>query len=219
MSYTAGFKNVRWIVLGDTVGYGADPNACFEWVSKQAHLKLMGNHEKAVVDFKLRDWFNPDARAAIEWTASVLDADWLKAIPGLPYLKIEADVIYTHSSPDDPDQFRYLLSFEDAEPSFRAFKEPLCFFGHTHIPSSFCEQTRRMEHLRPGVMHLDADRRYLINPGSVGQPRDSDKRLCFGVYDPGAATFEIVRLNYDNQKAAKKIRKAGLPGVFVDRLL
>lgn len=219
MEYAARFKSFRWVVLGDTVGYGADPNACFEWVSEQARLSLMGNHEKAVVDFKLRDWFNPDARAAIEWTAGVLDADWLRAIPELPYVRIEEDVVYTHSSPDDPEQFRYLLNFEDALPSFRAFKSKLCFFGHTHIPSSFCEQTRRVEPLRPGVMHLDSGRRYLINPGSVGQPRDADKRLSFGVHDPAAETFEIVRLNYDNQKAAKKIRKAGLPGVFAGRLL
>lgn len=206
-------------VLGDSVGYGANPNECLEWVLEKAPVALMGNHEKAVVDPGLREGFNPDARTAIEWTAEVLKAEARKKILGLRYLHITSQATLAHGSPDHPEEFRYLFSFGDARPSFRAFETPVCFVGHTHIPSVFIESRESAAYLTPGRYALDRRERYLLNPGSVGQPRDRDPRLAFGIFDDSDWTFELIRLKYDNEKAATKIRKAGLPAFLADRLL
>ncbi|MCM8776623.1 MAG: metallophosphatase family protein [Candidatus Omnitrophica bacterium] len=209
----------RWVVLGDTVGYGADPNACFEWVLKNAGVHLMGNHDQAVIDPALRDWFNDDAREAIVWTQKVLIPSYQEEIRYLPYLRIEKKATYAHASPDRPKDFRYLLDWTEAESSFRAFENSVCFIGHTHVPCCFYQNKRRVEHLGPGILRLEEGERYILNPGSVGQPRDRDPRLAFGIYDEEKETFEIIRLPYDNEKAARKIRQAGLPHYLAERLL
>lgn len=206
-------------VLGDSIGYGADPNECFEWVSGKAGVTLLGNHELAVVDPGLRDWFNPEARAAIEWTAGVLDVKHQAKIKELNYLHIASWATAAHGSPDEPEEFRYLFSFADARASFPAFQTPVCFVGHTHIPSTFVESTHSAVYLRPGPYELAQNERYILNPGSVGQPRDRDPRLSFGIFDDKEWTFEVVRLEYDNRKAAEKIWAAGLPRYLGERLL
>jgi len=107
----------------------------------------------------------------------------------------------------------------DAVPSFREMETPVCFVGHTHVPGCFCEMARSAERLEPGMTEIAAGTKYILNPGSVGQPRDGDPRTAFGIYDDEKRTFELVRLDYDNEKAAQKIRKAGLPAYLADRLL
>ena len=206
-------------VLGDTLGYGANPNECFEWMLENADVCLMGNHEKAVIDPKLREDFNPDACTAVEWTAEVLKPELQLKIQKLPYLHITSSSTLAHGSPDEPQTFRYLFNFEEARPSFQAFQTPLCFVGHTHLPSQFIESEASARRLFPGTSILKKEQRYILNPGSVGQPRDSDPRLAFGIFDDEDWKFEMVRLKYDHQKAAAKIRKAGLPPYLADRLL
>ncbi|MDP3919870.1 MAG: metallophosphoesterase family protein [Candidatus Omnitrophota bacterium] len=209
----------QFIVLGDTVGYGANPNECFEWAVTKADVCLIGNHEKAVVDETLRLRFNEHARDAIVWTAKQMDSKAEDKIRDLPY-RIDRDgVTFVHGSPDRPESFRYLFGYEEAESSFRHFDQHVCFVGHTHIPCCFFQGRRSAEHLKPGVVQLNADDRYILNPGSVGQPRDQDSRSAYGIYDDEVRTFELVRLEYENKKAAKKIRAAGLPGFLADRLL
>lgn len=209
----------QFAVLGDTVGYGANPNECLEWVLRHAAFHLMGNHEKAVVDPTLREWFNPAARDAIVWTAEVMAQTLKREIPALPYVRLESEMTFAHGSPDEPENFRYLMSVSDARPSFKKLEHSLCFVGHTHIPSCFCEAAQSAEYLKPGILRLASGERYILNPGSVGQPRDRDPRLSFGIFDSRERTFEIIRLPYENEKAALKIRRAGLPGVLADRLL
>ncbi len=209
----------KFAVLGDTVGYGANPNECLEWALEFADICLMGNHEQAVFDPAVRDWFNPEARAAIEWTAKELDQNLIDRLHSLPFAKLSAAAAFAHGSPDEPEKFRYLLGGRDAAPSFNAFKAKVCFVGHTHVPSCFCEKSGEASYLMPGVIQLKKGERYILNPGSVGQPRDRDPRLSFGVYDDQRQTFEIVRLVYPKQRAAAKIRKAGLPAWLAERLL
>lgn len=212
-------KICEYFVLGDTIGYGANPNECFAWMIQNAHVMVAGNHEKAMIDSKFLEWFNPEAREAAEWTAGVLNPDFSERIRQLNYLHINLFATMAHGSPDDPQEFRYLFSFEDARKSFRWFETPICFVGHTHIPALFLESAETVQLLRPGLYHLERNERYILNPGSVGQPRDRDPRLAFGIFDDKAWTFEVVRLEYDNQTAAAKIRRAGLPACFADRLL
>jgi len=219
VSHISDKKIGRVVVLGDTVGYGASPNECLEWVLKKAETVLTGNHERAVLDPLIRSWFNAWAREAIEWTENVLDARFKKKINGLPYVRQDSGLFFAHGSPDTPEEFRYLMSYQDAKPSFASFQDHVCFVGHTHVPCCFCEGEKSADQLKPGTLSLKKDERYILNPGSVGQPRDGDSRLAFGIYDDEANTFEIVRLNYDNEKAGLKIRKAGLPVYLADRLM
>ena len=209
----------EYYVLGDTVGYGANPNECLNWVFENASVSLMGNHEKAVLDSDLRDKFNPYAREAIDWTAKELDLKYVKEIPLLPYTKEYRDLTIAHASLHDPEEFPYIFTYEDAESTFDKMKTDICFVGHTHVPCMFCELQRSAENLSPGKFPLQKGSRYILNPGSVGQPRDFDSRLSYGVFDTENYLFEIVRLEYDKQKAATKIRKAGLPAFLADRLL
>ena len=219
VEYAEGQGIRQFAVLGDSIGYGANPNECLDWVLQHASVNLMGNHEKALMDPALRKWFNPLAAQTITWTESVVEKKFAEKIRDFPYLKSSKEITFTHGSPDDPEKFRYLMSFGDASHSFRAFKGWICFVGHTHVPGCFCEHARSATYLKPGVMELSNSERYILNPGSVGQPRDYDPRLSFGIFDDEKKTFEIVRLEYDNQAAAQKIRKAGLPAYLADRLL
>ncbi len=219
LDYLGSQRIDEYWVLGDTIGYGANPNECLGWAFEKAQVHLAGNHERAIVDQKILEWFNGDARTAIEWTAGVLEPELKEKISSLPYLHLTPTSTLAHGSPDEPEEFRYLFSFKDAEPSFRAFKTPVCFVGHTHLPSQFTESSRSAVYLPPGLCRLDRGERYLLNPGSVGQPRDRDPRLGFGIFDEGDWTFETVRLEYDNRTAAEKIRKAGLPIFLAVRLL
>lgn len=205
-------------VLGDTVGYGASPNECFEWVMENASVVLMGNHEQALFDKKLRAWFNPLAAEAIVWTEQHIKKEAVEKARKLAYSKTENGLMFAHGSPDSPESFRYILSYPDALPAFKAMKETICFVGHTHVPGCFCETSQAKTYLNPGTMKIPAGK-VLLNPGSVGQPRDGDSRLSYGVYDDQKKTFEIVRLEYNNGKAAQKIRDAGLPVQLGDRLL
>ena len=206
-------------VLGDTVGYGANPNECFAWAVQNAQVNLTGNHERAIIDPTLLEWFGEDARTAAEWTTRVLSPDLQKKIHDLPYLHITSPATLAHGSPHEPHEFHYLYTMKDARPAFRAFETVLCFVGHTHLPSLFRESSDKVQYLTPGVYELERNEHYILNPGSVGQPRDGDRRLGFGIFDDQAWTFEIVRLEYDNVKASGKIRRAGLPPYLADRLL
>jgi diadenosine tetraphosphatase ApaH/serine/threonine PP2A family protein phosphatase len=209
----------RTAVLGDVIGYGADPNACLEWVFSHAEFVLRGNHEQALFDPVLLSFFNEAARRAVEWTSEVIDNRYRRLLSDLPYVLISSSAIYTHSSPHEPEKFHYLFGANDAEPSWECMDRDAGFFGHTHVPALFCRETAECRALGPGKVKLQSGRRYLLNPGSVGQPRDRDRRLSFGVWDEEDRTFEIVRLAYDARTAARKIRRQGLPEELADRLL
>lgn len=209
----------QFAVLGDTIGYGANPVECLEWALEHAQIILLGNHEKAVYDFQVRAWFNPLALEAIVWTDHLLSDALKRKLPHLPLIFSNEKVSFAHASFHDEEEFPYLWNFQEAEPSLKRMKTPLGFIGHTHVPCCFCLEKKSLEYLKPGVIPLEPQQKYLLNPGSVGQPRDRDPRLSFGIYDDEAYTFEIVRLEYDNLKAAGKIRKAGLPAYLADRLL
>lgn len=206
-------------VLGDFIGYGANPNECFGWVLENARVALMGNHEKVVIEPNFLEWFSPNARRAAEWTTEVLKPEYRERISKLNYLHITSWATSAHGSPDRPEEFRYLFSFRDARPSFSAFKTPICFVGHTHVPSLFIESSASVDYLPPDSYSLKRNERYILNPGSVGQPRDRDPRLAFGIFDDEKWMFQVIRLKYDNQRAADKIRRAGLPTFLADRLL
>ncbi len=219
LEYTQKHQVSEHFCLGDSIGYGANPNECFGWALQNARVHVLGNHEAAVTHEKMRDNFTDAAHKAIDWTAKRLRPELIEKIEDLPYLQREGEIVLAHGTLHDPEEFDYLLESSDAHKSFMAFRETFGFVGHTHIPSFFTEKEQTLGYLKEGVHPLKKGERYLLNPGSIGQPRDRDTRLSFGIFDPEELTFEIVRIPYDNKKAAGKILAEGLPQSLAERLL
>jgi predicted phosphodiesterase len=217
--YIAKHDLTRVVCLGDSIGYGANPNECLQWVFAHAELHVLGNHEAAVIHEKVRLHFNDYARVAIDWTAERLDPGLVCKIKELPFLQISDPMTLAHGTVHSPERFDYMFDLPDAHRSFLAMKARVAFVGHSHIPCFFTEREPACGRLSEGVLKLKDGERYILNPGSIGQPRDRDPRLSLGVFDADELTFEIVRLPYDNKKAAQKIRAEGLPRLLADRLL
>jgi diadenosine tetraphosphatase ApaH/serine/threonine PP2A family protein phosphatase len=205
-------KNIDEVVcLGDTVGYGANPNECLDLVRSVTPHILLGNHDEAAVDPSIAHSFNSHARTAVAWTAKALTDANKEFIKSLPRKFERHEVLFVHASPFEPDEWHYVLTEDDAENNFSRFSNHICFIGHSHEPLVYCDDGWT-EEVVPG-------KRYIINVGSVGQPRDHDPRLSFGIYDTGTGLYENVRAEYDVKTASDKIRSAGLPAVLAERIL
>jgi len=217
----AGLRVDQVLFLGDAVGYNADPEYCLKRVGELAAFCVRGNHDKTVSDPANLDWFNEVAREALVWTRRQLDGRGLALLEALPRgpLAVEERWVLCHGTPADEDQ--YLTQARDAEKAFRFLQDrfpraEVAFFGHTHVPVIVAEKGRALPPperfaLRPGV-------RYLINPGSVGQPRDRVPLASFGVLDTGEGVYEHYRVPYAIEKTQGKILAAGLPRALADRL-
>jgi diadenosine tetraphosphatase ApaH/serine/threonine PP2A family protein phosphatase len=207
------------LCLGDILGYGADPAACLELVGERAQAVVAGNHEHGVSGRLDLRWFNDYARAAVEWTAARLDREhqaWLSALP----LQVEVDdATLVHASPDRPGEWDYLVTAEDGFDAFDAFGTRLCFVGHSHRPAEWSLGSAGPEY-RPGAVQIPlvSGRRYIVNVGSVGQPRDRDPRAAYAVWDLPARRVVLRRVPYDVTAARQKILAAGLPRMLGDRL-
>jgi predicted phosphodiesterase len=207
------------IVLGDIVGYGADPEAVVGRVVERGALAIAGNHDLAAVGSFDLAWFNDAAAAALRWTVEALSEEARAFLAGLAPTRPYDGGLLVHGSVRDPVA-EYLLSADDARASFEAADFPTCLFGHTHLPTVFvCDPSGRVR----GRVLADGDAvdlappdRFLLNPGSVGQPRDGDPRASFLVLDDGRAVLR--RVPYPVERAAEKIRAAGLPARLADRL-
>jgi diadenosine tetraphosphatase ApaH/serine/threonine PP2A family protein phosphatase len=211
------------LCLGDLVGYGADPVPCVERVGEQASAMVAGNHEHGALGLLDLRWFNPWARAAALWTGEQLDAPHRDYLSGLPLVGAVDDATLVHASPRNPEEWDYLVSAEDGLQVFGDFSTRLCFVGHSHLAGVWSmgsggpDHAGRLEAPEARVP-LEDGRRYLINVGSVGQPRDRDPRACYAIWDPEARSVAIRRVPYDHAAAARKILAAGLPRALADRL-
>ncbi len=212
------------LVLGDLVGYGASPNEIIDTVRNLAgkfHV-IRGNHDKVVAEIEDGTNFNQAAYAAAKWTTENLSPDNLQYVKDLPMgpLGVEEDVVICHGSPLDEDL--YVFSDYDAYEIFAGHPAQLTFFGHTHIPSLFALHEKGIDVAllkgERGTIDIEEGKRYLINPGSVGQPRDRDPRAAFMTYDSEARQVTWRRVSYPVEKAQEKIVAAGLPQVLSDRL-
>jgi diadenosine tetraphosphatase ApaH/serine/threonine PP2A family protein phosphatase len=201
------------------VGYGADPVACVEKLVERDARFVAGNHEYGVTDRLDPGWFNPYARAAALWTASRLHDEHRAFLLELPLsLEIEGATL-VHASPKNPEAWEYLTTAEEGFEAFSAFRTPLCFVGHSHCPGvwSLGPSGGAFEP-GPREVRLRSGRRYIVNVGSVGQPRDRDPRACYAVWDRDAGRITFHRVAYDVAAAREKILKAGLPRYLGDRL-
>jgi len=218
----------RYLCLGDTVGYGADPVACLSKLEKLGAVSVAGNHEWGVIGKLETRWFNEAARAAIAWTRDQLGFTELDALRRLPLTTVEGPCTLAHAMLKQPERFEYLVEAGQAMDSLRASGTLFCLAGHTH-QSVLIEYDRaakqlgrmlnRSEELAEVSFEDDAQRwRYLLNPGSVGQPRDGDPRASCAIIDLKVKRLSVRRVAYDHEAAARKIREAGLPGFLADRL-
>jgi len=198
------------VCLGDIVGYGANPNECVEIVGKRCSTILLGNHDAAALDQAVAESFTTYARLSAEWTSKKLlpaHKDFLKS---LPLTESKEGAFLVHASPFEPSEWHYIISLADARNAFGYFAEQICFVGHSHLPRVFGEMSMRQ--------HVQRGERFIVNVGSVGQPRDGNPNLSFGIFDTDRWTYENVRASYDIKSASEKIARAGLPQALADRL-
>ncbi|MEX2117900.1 MAG: metallophosphoesterase family protein [Bacteroidota bacterium] len=199
------------LCLGDVVGYGANPNECVELVRERCSVVLLGNHDLAAVDLSVAESFTENARVAAHWTSQELtpaNKDFLK---GLPYTAVVEGALLVHSSPYEPEEWHYIISEYDARGVFPHFNEPICFIGHSHVAGIFAE-TSSNQNVRRGE-------RFIVNVGSIGQPRDRNPDLSFGIFDSSRWEYRNVRWAYDAEGAARQIQEAGLPLALAERIL
>lgn len=214
--------------LGDIVGYGANPNEVIEQVRGLGPTFVRGNHDRACCGLTDLEWFNPVAARAARWTQCVLSSEhiaWLRHLPQGPVAPDET-IRCAHGSLLDEDE--YVLSPRDASHSLAAGGPSVNFFGHTHLQGGFATDGEQWYRLTPDYytraeaevwrLPLSSGARYLLNPGSVGQPRDGDWRAAFAVYDRETNTVEFHRVPYDVRAAADAIVRAGLPHRLATRL-
>ncbi len=213
------------LCLGDAVGYGADPVACVELLGERSTGMVAGNHEYGALGLLDLRWFNPAARAAALWTREQLGADHQGYLSGLPLSSALGEATCVHASPRRPEEWDYLLSAEDGFEAFADFATRLCFVGHSHRPGvwSLGSSGPAHEDLGGPAWHdhrvpFHDGRRYIVNVGSVGQPRDRDPRAAYVVWDEDERSITLRRVMYDHKAAAAKILRAGLPRALADRL-
>jgi len=205
--------------LGDAVGYGADPNECLSLLKSLTGLIVAGNHDYGVVGLTDVSYFNPMAKAAILWTGKKLTEESRAFLRGLPLWREVEGITFVHATPHDPGNWNYIFSPQDAWESFRAMSGEVAFVGHSHYPSIFAEKENKIVSVfKEEEIFLQEGRRYIINVGSVGQPRDRNLWAAYGLYDEGAKKYLLKRVPYDVPTAQKKILKAGLPPFLAQRL-
>lgn len=205
--------------LGDVVGYGPDPDGVVARLRERGAVGVRGNHDAAACGGPEIDWFNPEARRAMEWTRTAISDEtraWLSALPDRRQLD-GCDLV--HGSPREP-LWEYVTSLGVARDNLALLEAPIGLHGHTHVPVAWIQDGERVELVRgrPGrPLALDG-RRALVNPGSVGQPRDGNPEASFAILDPTAGTVEWRRVRYDVAAVQAAMRAAGLPPSLASRL-
>jgi predicted phosphodiesterase len=218
----AGRYDTVWC-LGDTVGYGPEPDACVARVRSLAALTVIGNHDWAALGRMDVEDFNPEARRAVMWTREHLSEESLKWLSELPSAPLAHDAFtLTHASPRDPI-WEYVLYPAVATENFAHFDTSFCLVGHTHVPALHVlvegeAKARPMQPTFGEPMQLRAGWRAILNPGSVGQPRDNDRRAAYALLDTETVRWEHRRASYDVETTQKRMRDAGLPERLINRL-
>lgn len=211
----------RTLVLGDIVGYGPDPNAVIERVQALDPLAIVrGNHDKIAFGIEQAEAFNINAKAAAQWTLAALTPahrDWLINLPQGPTV-VDDLVEICHGSPVDEDE--YIFDEIEASRALDAARRPLCLFGHTHVALVFRLLGRALGTVSApeGLVTLDTEAKYLVNPGSVGQPRDGDPRAAYALVDAATRRIDMIRIAYPVAQTQQKMSAAGLPEPLIRRL-
>jgi predicted phosphodiesterase len=207
----------HYCCVGDVVGYNANPKECLDIVRSMGMPVVKGNHDEYCSSEEDLEGFNPHAAEAVNWTRKQLnveDRDWLRE---LKYVRLVASFSMVHATLDGPQRWGYVFDKLAAAASFTYQNTAVCFFGHTHVPVAFVRDSM----VRGGTyskFRVEPGKKYFVNVGAVGQPRDGNPKAGYVVYDMDEGTIELRRLEYDIPKAQKKIMAAGLPQRLADRL-
>jgi len=208
------------VCLGDIVGYGPNPNECVTMLRKRRAVTVIGNHDEAASKASGDEDFNPIARLAIEWTRSALSADNVSFLASLPDTALFDDFAVVHGAPEH--RFAYILDAAGARHAFQHVKKPLTFVGHSHVAEVYYQDERgRTYHdrlLHGGLIAIEPEYRYIVNPGSVGQPRDRNPQASFALYDSEARSIDVRRVTYDIASVRRRIEAAHLPSELGARL-
>ena len=210
-------KCTHVVCLGDVVGYGADPKACLDIIRGMNIPVVKGNHDEYIGVDENPDGFNDAAAEAVTWSRNQLtpeDRQWLRE---LKYFRLVANFSIVHATLDAPQRWGYVFEKLEAAASFTYQNTQVCFFGHTHVPVAFIRDTG----VRGGTyskFRVEPGKKYFVNVGSVGQPRDRNPKAAYVIYDLPQQTIELRRLDYDIAAQQRKIRAAGLPERLAERL-
>jgi len=207
-----------YLCTGDVVGYNACPHECLVAVRALGCPIVMGNHDHYVSSRQNLDDFNPHAAAVIQWTRRQLSPEEIFFLRALPFAKTVMGMTLVHATMDNPEGFGYVFDHLQAESHFNHQVTPLCFHGHTHCPMIYEKQIGAVYRIDAQDFKLPIGRKYFINVGSVGQPRDGDPRASYVIYDPKSRSVRFRRLEYDVAAAQERVRMAGLPERLAERL-
>ena len=205
------------VCLGDVVGYNARPKECLQIVRDMGIPCVKGNHDEYCSSEEHLEGFNPHAADAVHWTRNQLNDEDKKWLRELKYSRMAANFTMVHATLDAPERWGYVFDKLAAAASFPYQTTQMCFFGHTHVPVAFMRDTV----VRGGTyskFKIDPAKKYFINVGAIGQPRDNNPKAAYVIYDMDACTIELRRLDYDIAAAQAKIREAGLPERLAERL-
>lgn len=208
------------ICLGDTVGYGANPEECVEIVSRiPGGAAVLGNHDAAVIDPTLRGYLNPAAQAGVKHSERVLSPASIEYLRSLPLAIDSAEgYVAAHASPFKPEEWFYVLEPMEVRDALRAMTRAIAFIGHTHYPAVHNGRGTMMSMLPGEPFEFRPGEKRIVNVGSVGQPRDGDPRAAYVIFDGVAGLAEVFRIEYDVDATALKILEAGLPAMLADRI-
>jgi diadenosine tetraphosphatase ApaH/serine/threonine PP2A family protein phosphatase len=209
----------RLFFLGDAVGYGADPNLVVEKIDEVCDIKMLGNHDAAAIGQLSPDYFNQYARTSFYFTQKVLKPENMERLTKFQLMEDWDRFTLVHALPKEPESWGYISTLREAEENFDYFENQICLIGHSHRP--FVVQRKDNQEavlISSQTVHLDVDCRYIINVGSVGQPRDGNPEACYIIYNDQTEEISFRRLKYDIATAQAKMKQARIPGYLVERL-
>jgi len=208
----------QFLCVGDTVGYGANPKECLDLLRELECVSVAGNHDWAVGGRLNASYFTEDGKAAISWTRSNIPFEYFNYLNALePVLKND-DAILVHGCLDKPENFEYLHGISKASDTFDVMDRPVCFIGHTHVAKILIQQGDQIFDAHTSEVEVDPDCKYIVNPGSVGQPRDGNPMAAYCIYDKELEMLELKRMQYDIAMTQQKMIEAGLPENLAKRL-
>jgi predicted phosphodiesterase len=208
------------VSLGDVVGYGANPNECIDLVEEYARIRIGGNHDLAIAGLTDFEDFNKTAKLAIHWTAKILQPQRVEMLRRYDLLRSHGDCVFAHASPVSPMDWEYLYTVKQAQSALEERSERFVFVGHTHVPGIVLWNRRNgCKAVESSIIQIRPDHHYLVNVGSIGQPRDGVTAASYALLDTKRETIAIRRIPYDIEQAQEKIRSAGLPESLASRLV
>ena len=208
------------ICLGDIVGYGPFPDECVDLIRARAVIIIAGNHDRAIIGLADIESFSTNARLALAITEAKISADNRDFLQGLELTAIVDDIFFVHAAPLAPHVWSYILSTFAAAANFSILTQQVCFIGHSHRPIAFCKScsTGKVEQSDSTILSIEQEKKYIINVGSVGQPRDGDFRAGYGIYNTISRQYKQIRVEYDYRVTQEAMLKSDLPLQLVQRL-